>query len=66
VDLVCTPADAEIYARLSPANLQMLKMLQSNRPLTVRLDDPRREWVADTLIHNDIEGEISSHAASPI
>ena len=47
----------EIYARLSPANLQVLKMLQSNRPLAAGLDGLRSEWVGDTLIHNDIKGD---------
>jgi Phosphotransferase enzyme family len=47
----------EMYARLSPANLQVLKMLQSNRRLTAGLDGLRSEWVGDTLIHNDIKGD---------
>jgi Ser/Thr protein kinase RdoA (MazF antagonist) len=47
----------EIFARLSPANLQVLKLLQKNRPLAASLDSLRTEWTADTLIHNDIKGD---------
>ena len=47
----------EIFARLSPANLQVLKLLQGNRSMAASLDALRTEWTADTLIHNDIKGD---------
>jgi Ser/Thr protein kinase RdoA (MazF antagonist) len=55
----------EIFARLSPANLQVLKLLQKNRPMAAKLDSLRTEWTADTLIHNDIKGDnvlVTTHA----
>lgn len=47
----------EIFARLSPANLHLLKVLQKNRPIVAGLDGLRTEWRAETLIHNDIKGD---------
>jgi Ser/Thr protein kinase RdoA (MazF antagonist) len=55
----------EIFARLSPANLQVLKLLQKNRPMAARLERLDTEWTADTLIHNDIKGDnvlVTTHA----
>jgi hypothetical protein len=47
----------EIFARLSPASLEVLRLLQQDRPMTAGLDSLRGEWVADTLIHGDIKGD---------
>ena len=47
----------EIFARLSPASLQVLKLLQQDRPMVAGLESLREEWVADTLIHGDIKGD---------
>jgi hypothetical protein len=47
----------EIYAQLSPASLQVLRLLQQDRPMTAGLDSLRGEWVADTLVHGDIKGD---------
>jgi hypothetical protein len=47
----------EIFARMSPANLQLLKWVQENSALTGRLEGLRTEWRAETLIHNDIKGD---------
>ena len=47
----------EIFASLSPANLQVLKMLQQNAPIASGLDRLRAEWTADTVIHNDLKGD---------
>ena len=48
---------AEIYARLSPANLQVLRHLQKNAPISAGLDALREEWTAETLVHNDLKGD---------
>lgn len=47
----------EIFASLSPANLQVLKMLQQNASIAAGLDGLRAEWTADTVIHNDLKGD---------
>jgi Ser/Thr protein kinase RdoA (MazF antagonist) len=47
----------EMLARLSPAKLQVLKLLQKNRTMTASLETLRNEWTPDTLIHNDIKGD---------
>jgi hypothetical protein len=47
----------EILERLSPANAEVLKMLQKDRPMAAGLDSLRTEWTADTLIHNDLKGD---------
>jgi aminoglycoside phosphotransferase (APT) family kinase protein len=47
----------EILARLSPANAEVLKMLQKDRPMAAGLDRLRTEWSPNTLIHNDIKGD---------
>jgi hypothetical protein len=47
----------EIFARLSPASLQVLKLLQQDRPMAMGLDSLRGEWMADTLIHGDVKGD---------
>jgi Ser/Thr protein kinase RdoA (MazF antagonist) len=47
----------EIFARLSPANLQVLKLLQKNRTMTASLETLCNEWTPDALIHNDIKGD---------
>lgn len=47
----------ELYAASSPANLQWLKLLQRNRAVAAGLDELRKEWRAETLIHNDLKGD---------
>jgi hypothetical protein len=47
----------DMYARLSPAHVQVLKMLQKNGPVAAGLDRLRREWLAETVIHNDMKGD---------
>lgn len=47
----------DMFMRLSPANLQVLKLLQRNRPIAVGLDSLRAEWTTETLIHNDLKGD---------
>jgi hypothetical protein len=47
----------EIFPRLSPASLQVLKLLQQDRPIVAGLEDLCNEWMADTLIHGDIKGD---------
>jgi len=47
----------EMLARLSPANLQVLKLLQKNHTMAASLETLRNEWTPDTLIHNDIKGD---------
>ena len=46
-----------MFARLSPANLQVLRLIQRDRTLVTALDSLRREWSADTIIHNDLKGD---------
>jgi hypothetical protein len=47
----------EVFSRLSPANLQVLSLLQKESALVSGLDGLRREWTPDTLIHNDLKGD---------
>jgi Phosphotransferase enzyme family len=47
----------EMLARLSPANLEVLKLLQRNRPMAAGMDELRTTWQGETLIHNDIKGD---------
>lgn len=47
----------EAFASISPANLQVLKMLQQNAPITAGLDRLSAGWTADTVIHNDLKGD---------
>jgi Phosphotransferase enzyme family len=47
----------EIFARLSPACLQLLKMQQKDPRIAAALDSLRTEWSPETLIHNDMKGD---------
>ncbi|WP_158294237.1 phosphotransferase family protein [Kribbella sp. VKM Ac-2568] len=47
----------DMFARLSPANLQVLKLIQIDRTMVTALDGLRRDWTADTIIHNDLKGD---------
>jgi hypothetical protein len=47
----------EMLAHLSPANLEVLKLLHHNPEIAASLDALRRDWTADTLIHNDLKGD---------
>jgi aminoglycoside phosphotransferase (APT) family kinase protein len=47
----------DMYARLSPAHTQVLRILQKNGPVTLGLDRLRREWLTETVIHNDMKGD---------
>lgn len=55
--LVAHRPTPEMFARMSPANLQMLKWLQKNSGITSALDRLRNDWSAETLIHNDMKGD---------
>lgn len=46
----------EVFASISRANLQVLKLLQESA-LAERFDTLRAEWRSDTLIHNDLKGD---------
>jgi Phosphotransferase enzyme family len=47
----------EVFSRLSPANLQLLSLLQKESVLVSGLDGLQRDWAPDTLIHNDLKGD---------
>ena len=47
----------EIFAVLSPANLQVIRTIQQSAAITAGLDHLRAIWVADTVIHNDLKGD---------
>jgi len=47
----------EVFSRLSPANLQLLGLLQKENAVVSGLDCLRRDWTPDTLIHNDLKGD---------
>jgi aminoglycoside phosphotransferase (APT) family kinase protein len=47
----------EVFSRLSPANLQLLSLLQKESALVSGLDSLQKEWTPDTLIHNDLKGD---------
>lgn len=49
-----TPA---MFARLSPANLQVLRLVQMDQTMVTALDSLRKDWTADTIIHNDLKGD---------
>ena len=46
-----------IFAALSPANLQVIKVLQQTKAIASALDELRANWSADTLLHNDLKGD---------
>jgi Ser/Thr protein kinase RdoA (MazF antagonist) len=46
-----------ILERISAANLQALKILQSNPRVTDALDALRNSWMVSTVIHNDIKSD---------
>jgi|RhiMetdeSRZDD1v2_1073273.scaffolds.fasta_scaffold06182_11 phosphotransferase family enzyme len=47
----------EMLARLSPANAEVLKLMQKDPAIAGGLDRLRSEWTAETLVHNDIKGD---------
>jgi Ser/Thr protein kinase RdoA (MazF antagonist) len=47
----------EIFARLSPANAEVLKLMQKDSTMASGLDRLRSKWLPDTLVHNDIKGD---------
>jgi hypothetical protein len=47
----------DMFAHLSPANIEVLKLLQQNEPIAAGLDSLRADWTAETLIHNDLKGD---------
>jgi Ser/Thr protein kinase RdoA (MazF antagonist) len=59
----------DMFARLSPANLQILRLIQMDKTLVTALDGLRRDWTADTIIHNDLKGDnliVTTTAASDV
>jgi Ser/Thr protein kinase RdoA (MazF antagonist) len=46
----------DVFASLSPANLQLLRLLQKGA-LAAGLGGLHAEWAPDTLIHNDLKGD---------
>lgn len=49
--------DPKLLARLSAANFQTLRILQTQSDLSKRLATLRNLWQPDTIIHNDIRGD---------
>src|SRR5205085_4146404 len=47
----------DLMATLSPANMETLKILQTQEQISARLDVLRKRWIASTLIHNDIKSD---------
>ncbi len=47
----------ELLATISPANYETLKILQTQDGLSASLDDLRRKWRPETVIHNDIKSD---------
>ncbi len=46
-----------IYRSLSPAELQLIEIIQKQKTLTHRLDQLRQEWQPSGFIHGDIRAE---------
>jgi aminoglycoside phosphotransferase (APT) family kinase protein len=47
----------EVFARLSPANLRLLILIQQDVALAGGLEALRRAWRPDTMVHNDLKGD---------
>jgi hypothetical protein len=47
----------DVFANLSPANLEVLKLMQKDESIASGLDALRATWSADTLIHNDLKSD---------
>ena len=47
----------EAFARLSPANLRLLVLIQQDAALAGGLEALRRSWRPDTMVHNDLKGD---------
>lgn len=47
----------ETFARLSPANLRLLVLIQQDAALADGLEALRRSWRPDTMVHNDLKGD---------
>jgi len=47
----------ELIANLSPANSQLIRILQTQNGLAERLDRVRGQWRAETVIHGDIKSD---------
>jgi hypothetical protein len=47
----------DMLAGLSPANVQVLRLVQRSAPIASALDELSAEWSPDTLIHNDLKGD---------
>lgn len=47
----------ELLASISPANYETLKILQTQQGLSRSLDDLRKRWQPQTLMHNDIKAD---------
>ncbi|HEX7153880.1 MAG TPA: phosphotransferase [Thermoanaerobaculia bacterium] len=47
----------ELLASLSPANVETLRILQTQEKISAHLDALRRKWRVETVIHNDIKSD---------
>jgi hypothetical protein len=47
----------DVFARLSPANRQVLQLIQKEPTMVAALESLRIEWKADTIVHNDLKGD---------
>jgi Ser/Thr protein kinase RdoA (MazF antagonist) len=55
--LLAHKPEPEILATISPANYQALRILQTEDGLAERLDQLRKQWQPDTVIHGDIRSD---------
>ena len=47
----------DLLASLSPANVETLRILQTQEQISAHLDALRRQWRVETVIHNDIKSD---------
>jgi Ser/Thr protein kinase RdoA (MazF antagonist) len=47
----------EVYLRLSPASLQVLRLIQQDQAMAAALDRLRQDWAPKTVVHNDLKGD---------
>ncbi|HEX9982707.1 MAG TPA: phosphotransferase [Thermoanaerobaculia bacterium] len=47
----------ELLASLSPANVETLRILQTQEQISTHLDALRRKWRVETVIHNDVKSD---------
>lgn len=47
----------DLLSSLSPANVETLRILQTQEQISAHLDALRRQWRVETVIHNDIKSD---------